>query len=164
MTNDNSTTSTSLHLPASMKLKGEENYTVWKEQMMFLAKSNQLKKFISENAKKPDFVDEDDEKAVGDKLKEWQDWESGDARMMLAISYNCQTTPQQVVMGKKTALEMWQALQIQFEGKGYVIKYNAIQKYVNLRYEDFTDLTSFIIVYRKAIEKMSILKISLPDE
>src|SRR5436190_19887718 len=58
---------------------------------------------------------------------------------MLAISYNCLPTPQQVVMGKKTALDMWQALQIQHEGKGYVIKYNAIQKYVTLKYEDFTD-------------------------
>ena len=37
---------------------------------MFLAKSNQLKKFISENAKKLDFVDKDDKKVDGDKLKE----------------------------------------------------------------------------------------------
>ena len=154
----------SLHLPASMKLKGEENYTIWKDQMLDLATSNQLKKYISEKARKPDFVDVDDEKADAKKLEEWQSWEAGDAHMKLVISYNCQSMPQQVVMGKKTALEMWQALQIQYEGKGYVIKYNAIQKYVMLKYEDFTDLTSFIIAYRKAIEKMATLKISPPDE
>jgi hypothetical protein len=69
MTNDNSTSS-SLYLPASLKLKGEENYNVWKEQMLDLATSNQLKKYISEKARKPVFVDEDDEKADADKLDE----------------------------------------------------------------------------------------------
>ena len=40
--------------------------------MMFLAKSNQLKKYISENAKKPDFVDENNKKVDKKKLEEWQ--------------------------------------------------------------------------------------------
>ena len=163
MTNDNSTLS-SLHLPASIKLKGKENYTVQKEQMLDLATSNQLKKYISEKARKLVFVDEDNKKANADKLEEQQIQESRDACIKLAISYNCQSTPQQVVIGKKTALEIQQALQIQYKGKGYVIKYNAIQKYITLKYKDFIDLTSFIIAYQTSIKKMSTLKISSLDE
>ena len=44
-----------------------------------------------------------------------------------------------------------------------MIKYNAIQKYITLKYEDFTNLTSFVIAYQKAIEKIAILKTSSLD-
>ena len=74
--------------------------------------------------------------------------------MQLAIRYNCKTIPRKVASAKNTVLEMWRALQQQYEGLGLVLKYNAIQDYVYLRYENFTLLNTFIITIYKAIKKL----------
>jgi len=59
---------------------------------------------------------------------------------------------------------MWQALVVQYDGKRFDLKYNAITNYTTLKYEDHTDLISFAVAFRKSIEKMASLKISPPEE
>ena len=78
--------------------------------------------------------------------------------MQLAIRYNCKTIPRKVASAKDTALEMWGALQQQYEGLGLVLKYNAIQDYVYLKYENFTSLDTFIIAVHEAIKKLKNLQ------
>ena len=63
----------SLHLPSSMKLKGEENYAVWKEAMLNLAISNRLKRYLQKDPRKPIQVDEDDTKVSDEAVRAWQD-------------------------------------------------------------------------------------------
>ena len=50
-------------LPESMKLKGEENYTIWKELIQNMAVANDLRQFIHEKGRVPKYIDEFDEKA-----------------------------------------------------------------------------------------------------
>jgi hypothetical protein len=154
----------SLHLPSSMKLKGEENYTVWKEAMLNLAISNGLKRYLQKDPRKPIQVDEDDTKVSDEAVRAWQDWEAGDAKTKLALSYNLSSIPIQVIQGKKTALECWEALELNYKGKGNVLKYNTIMHFINIKYKDFSSLDNFIIGFRRALEKLTTLQTVPPDE
>jgi hypothetical protein len=59
---------------------------------------------------------------------------------------------------------MWRALQQQYEGLGSVLKYNAIQDYVHLKYENFSSLDTFIIAVREAIDKLESLQCPPHDD
>ena len=59
-------------LPESMKLKGEENYVVWKEAIEDMAVVNSLRRFIHEKGRAPLYIDEFDEKVDTAKLAVWQ--------------------------------------------------------------------------------------------
>ncbi|XMA07536.1 hypothetical protein WAI453_000327 [Rhynchosporium graminicola] len=52
--------------------------------------------------------------------------------MKLAITLNYKAGPLAHTTGKTTALDMWEALQAQYEGGGNILVYNAIQDYVKL--------------------------------
>ena len=52
------TPSTSLILLGAIKLKGEENWLLQKELIENLAKSNNLRKYIHEKGKAPEFANE----------------------------------------------------------------------------------------------------------
>jgi hypothetical protein len=44
-----------------------------------------------------------------------------------------------------------------------VLNYNAIELYTKIKYKDYPNLEQFIIVFKKAIEKLLNLDISLPE-
>jgi hypothetical protein len=69
-----------------------------------------------------------------------------------------------VASAKDTALEMWRALPQQYEGSGSVLKYNSIQDYVHLKYENFSSLDTFIIAVREAIDKLESLQCPPHDD
>ena len=52
----------------SLKLKGEENYIVWKEVIEDIAVVNSLRQFIHEKGRAPLYIDEFDKKADTAKL------------------------------------------------------------------------------------------------
>ena len=161
-----STSNSALHLPTALKLKGEENFEVWKEAMINLAKTNGLIKYIRPNQQIPKeykFDDEDD-KSTPEQIKAWEDWEAGDARMKLAFQFNVIGTPSAVIQGKKYALDCWTALKDQYEGKGNVLKYNAIQTFIRLRYDKFSSLENFIVGFKQCVEKLKTLKTAPPEE
>ena len=58
-------------LPDGMKLKGEENYTAWKEAIEDIAITNGLRRYIHKKGKAPEYMDEFDEKANETKLAAW---------------------------------------------------------------------------------------------
>jgi len=95
------TSASSLTLPESIKLKGEENWTQWKDKITSIAKMNSLYKYVYEKAQnlKPNAVNEYDSdlKATPEQLKAWKEWEQGDATMQLAITCNCKTIPAQLI-------------------------------------------------------------------
>ena len=55
-------------LPDGMKLKGEENYTAWKEAIEDIAITNGLRQYIHKKGKVLEYVDKSDEKADEIKL------------------------------------------------------------------------------------------------
>ena len=63
--------STSLTLLGAIKLKGEENWLLWKELIENLAKSNNLRKYIHEKGKAPEFANEFDDDVDAEKLQKW---------------------------------------------------------------------------------------------
>jgi hypothetical protein len=54
-------------------------------------------------------------------------------------------------------------LQSQYKGTSAVLNFNAIETYTKIKYEDYANLKQFIIRFKKAIEKLTNLKISLLD-
>ena len=62
----------------------------------------------------------------------------------------------------KLAREIWVTLQTQYKGTGAVLSYNAIKLYTKIKCDDYPNLKHFIIAFKKAIEKLANLNISLP--
>lgn len=162
---DNATMS-SLHLPKHLHLKGEDNFLVWRTHIINVAKSNNLELYISQRHQKlkPKYVDFDDMEASAEEYEAWSNWDKGDAKMKMAITHNCNSTPAGLINNCTTAMEMWLTLQRHYEGSGVVLEYQAITTYTNLRYEDFSSLESFIIAFKKSIEKLQTLKIQPPEK
>ena len=157
---------TSLSLPEASKLKGAENYQQWKDKVINIAKSNGIAKFLHEKSrtKKPQEVDEWDDDVKEEDLKKWQDWETGESQMKLAITLNCKAGPLGHTQGKSTALDMWESLQHQYEGSGTVLEYNAIQTYVSMKYDDYTSLEKFVVAFKLSIAKLDALEIAPPQQ
>ena len=61
--------SSTLYLPAEQKLKGEENYLIWKPRLLNLAKANNLSNFLNAKAIVPLFADEFDGKTSAEAVK-----------------------------------------------------------------------------------------------
>ncbi len=150
-------------LPDGMKLKGEENYTAQKETIEDIAVVNGLRQYIHKKGKAPEYVDEFDEKADETKLAAWQTWEAGDSSMKIIIKLNVKSTPTQILAGYKSARKIQVTLQTQYKGTGAVLNYNAIKSYTKIKYNNYPNLEHFIIAFKKAIEKLANLDISLPE-
>ena len=54
-------------------------------------------------------------------------------------------------------------LQTQYKGTRAVFSYNTIKLYIKIKYKDYSNLKQFIIVFKKAIEKLANLDISPPE-
>ena len=148
-------------LPDSIKLKGEENYTVQKEVIEDIAIINGLKRYIYKKGKVPKYIDEFDEKANKIKLAAQQIWEAGDLSIKIIIKLNIKSTFVQMLAECKLVREIWVTLQTQYKGTGAVFNYNAIELYTKIKYDDYPNLKHFIIAFKKAIEKLVNFDISL---
>ena len=84
--------------------------------------------------------------------------------MALAIILNCKAGPLSHTNDSMTALQMWEALQHQYEGSGTVLRYNAIQTYVTMNYGDFASLEEFVVAFKLSIAKLKSLDIAAPKE
>ena len=153
-----STGTTSLHLPASMKLTGEENWPLFKDAIENLLDVNGLGRFISAKAKPPNEVDDEDENGSPEYTK-WKEWKASDSKAKLILLYNVDKSLVGLIRGKKTAKEMMDSLNQRYEGSGWVTKYHALVEFYTIKYDDFDSLTEFIVAYRNAIEKMETLEI-----
>ena len=153
-----STGTTSLHLPASMKLTGEENWPLFKDAIENLLDVNGLGRFISAKAKPPNEVDDEDENGSPEYTK-WKEWKASDSKAKLILLYNVDRSLFGLIRGKKSAKEMMDYLNQRYEGSGWVTKYRALVEFYTIKYDDFDSLTEFIVAYRNVIEKMETLEI-----
>ena len=148
-------------LPDGMKLIGEENYTVWKEAIEDIAVVNGLRRYIYKKGKAPEYIDEFNKKANKTKLAVQQIQEAGDLGIKIIIKLNIKSTLVQMLAGYKLVCEIQVTLQTQYKGTGAVLNYNAIKLYMKIKYNNYLDLEYFIIAFKKAIEKLVNLDISL---
>ena len=63
----------------------------------------------------------------------------------------------------KLVYKMQVTLQTQYKGTGVVFNYNAIKLYIKIKYDNYPNLKHFIIVFKKAIEKLANFHIFLPE-
>jgi hypothetical protein len=68
-----------------------------------------------------------------------------------------------MLAGCKLVYKMWTTLQTQYKGTGVVLNYNAIKLYMKIKYNNYPNFEQFIIVFKKAIEKLKNLDISPPE-
>ena len=91
---------TALTLPSYQRLKGTENYSTWRVNVYNLAKSAGLAKYLIENPidPKPKEITVDNVKsATKEERQDWLSWEAGDAKAILALSWNVQSGPGKIL-------------------------------------------------------------------
>ncbi|KAI1005623.1 hypothetical protein K3495_g2592 [Podosphaera aphanis] len=152
-----------LQLPPYLKLKGEENYEQWKNNMENIALANNLEDYISDEIEEPPHVSIKERFAKREAFEMRKQWLAGDARMKLAIMINSASNIHGMIDGKTPALQMWTSLQERFEGRGWNLEYRAIIDWSNIRFEDFVDLNHYISEFTKRVEKISSLSESIPE-
>ena len=123
-----------------MRLKGEENYTVWKKVIEDIAVMNRLKRYIYKKGKAPKYVDKFNKKTNKIKLAVWLAQEAKDLNIKLIIKLNIKSTPVQILARYKLACKIQVTLQTQYEGIGAVLNYNAIELYIKIKYKDYPNL------------------------
>ncbi|KAK6586176.1 hypothetical protein PZA11_001233 [Diplocarpon coronariae] len=160
-----SLSSAALSLPESQKLKGAEDYSQWRNKVLNLAKSNALTMHLHTKARThaPPEVDLWDRSITNEERDNWVRWEAEESQMKLAITLNCKPGPLAHTEGDKSALDMWEALQKQYEGSGTVLEYNAIQTYVTIKYDDFNSLEAYVVAFRLSITKLEALDSAPPS-
>ena len=89
-----------------MRLKGEENYTVWKEAIKDIAVVNGLKQYIYEKGKAPKYMDEFNKKTNEIKLAVQQIQEARDLNIKIIIKLNIKSIPVQMLVGYKLVCEI----------------------------------------------------------
>ena len=82
--------------------------------------------------------------------------------MKIIIKFNIKSTPIQMLAGYKSVYKIQVTLQTQYKGTGVVFNYNTIKLYTKIKYDNYSDLKHFIIVFKKAIKNLINFNISLP--
>jgi hypothetical protein len=152
----------SLSLPPSQKLKGEENYPIWANQLQRVLDANDLEDYINgaiQPVNKPRDTTRDEATIVA-----YKKWKAGNANACLAIAINILGQPQQVIADCVTAKDMWETLKSQYEGKGHNLKQQHITKLTGIRSDNYNDITSFVIEFKSLVAKLSALKSEAPAD
>ena len=79
-------------LPDSIKLKGEENYTIQKEVIKDITVINRLKQYIYKKGKAPKYIDKFNKKANKIKLAVQQIQGAKDLNIKIIIKLNIKST------------------------------------------------------------------------
>ncbi|KAI0993734.1 hypothetical protein K3495_g14449, partial [Podosphaera aphanis] len=104
----------SLYLASSLKLTGEENYSLWKRSIINLAIVHDLIDHYHPKAPSPpEEIDIFNNKLKAEDVQAFKEWCRRDAKMKLIITGNLTTALANQVENLDTARAMWEALQNQ---------------------------------------------------
>jgi hypothetical protein len=166
MTDSTTSTSSSLTLAAALRLRGRENYTSWKTDILFLAKSNQFRHHLISDERYPKPKDLTDielwKTATPEQQEAWKLWEAKDAKAMMAIRTNLTKGPAEIIEGLEIAEDAWKAIQVQYEGRGGLLVYHALIDITQLRCENTAKTEEYIGSFRKLLTQLSNLNEPLP--
>ena len=123
-----------------LKLKGIANYGYWRQALEAASQGHGLEQYYRKKARIPKGVDEDDEGTDEKELELWEKWKAGDGKAKTLIINSVFQEPMSIIKGKKTALEMWEALEHQYKGTGKVLSYTYIEDYVQINFNQFNDI------------------------
>jgi hypothetical protein len=136
-------------LPSAAILKGSVNYAIWAVIIREILVAKELQEHIN-----PDYETPTDEMI---------EWEKKDAKVRSIIRTKCDIEPNEVIIDIHTAKEIWQQLELTFKDKGYSLAHSLRLQFFALRYENFTNITSFSIEFKKLVRQLKASGIDLPD-
>ena len=152
-------------MPAGMKLKGNENYGTWKNDMLNLVRGVGLSSHLvpSKMYPKPREITEDNfESATTEERQAWLDWDTRDARALYALSINTKSGPQGVIRDCKTAQSAWNTLQAAYEGKRGVLIYQTMERLIQLKCDGQTSVEKYTIAFRECVSRLEGLEAPMP--
>jgi len=136
----------SLYLLISIKLKGKENYLIWKKQIHNLAIANGLKYYIKVGAKIPIVTEEDDaKKSTLMEIEVYEKWKATDAKMKNTILWNYTPAIQGIVSGKSIARDMLNTLKTQYTNTIVIMKYQVLVNWLYIKYNNYKSIPEFVI-------------------
>jgi hypothetical protein len=139
--------STNLTIASHLKLKGASNYNEWRSAVEDAIQGSGLKRWIREGLDIPEEVDIFSKNANPEQAKLWTAWENGDGRAKVLIKNSLTIDCVSTATDKKTALEMWQALEHKYNGTGEVLLWNCIEDYCRIDYDAYNDINKFLATF-----------------
>ncbi|RKF83146.1 Gag-Pol polyprotein [Golovinomyces cichoracearum] len=88
-------------------------------------------------------------------LDKVSDWVQGNTKAANMIMFNCALGSQSVIANYNSAADMWNALEQTYEGTGIVVQHQQLINFVSMKYDDYDDLSSFIIAFKNTIQRLS---------
>ncbi|KAI0998653.1 hypothetical protein K3495_g9543 [Podosphaera aphanis] len=87
-----------------------------------------------------------------DKVSEWV---VGNTKTSNVIMYNYNSAPQAIISNFQSAAEMWDVLEQAYEGTGIVVQCQELMKFISLKYEDYNNLSNFIVSFNNTIQRLT---------
>ncbi|KIM95235.1 hypothetical protein OIDMADRAFT_59717 [Oidiodendron maius Zn] len=152
-------------MPAGMKLKGNENYGTWKNNMLNLAIGAGLASHYMPRKMYPkprEITDDNFESATAEECQAWMDWETRDKRALYALSVNITSGSQGVIRNCKTAQSAWNTLQAAFEDKGGMLIYQTMERLIQLKCDVQPSVEKYTIAFRECVSRLEGLEAPMP--
>ena len=149
----------SLYLPKSMWLEGEEDYEDWKDNITMLLGSKGLDEYIQPK----DTSDPSDPEPKESKKKEI---EQRMARMTCGISIrgSIHEGPAAVIKGVKDPAEMIRLLDKRYTSTGWNLKLKYLTEYRTLRVDHYDSIGAFVDQFKLSKSKLEAVGLKEPDE
>ena len=129
------------------KLKGAENYKVWRIQISTVIKAKKLQKYIDGRRTKPVKLVNESQTAFEDREEEF---DSQDSAAQGLLINNCITTIILDVQHFKLSKEVWDYLAGKYQPKGIAHQFGQYQEWNSLKY-DGKDLEGFCSKYHAGL-------------
>jgi hypothetical protein len=161
------TEASSIRLPQNQILKGEENYAVWKPQIIQLLSSKYLEEYIEESMVVPDRpikVADEVQDAFDAKYQKYRDWKANNAKAYMVLTQNAAAEPNQLISEATSVKEIWSIFQTMYEGKGHNLIHKYIVEISNIRFEYTGSVISYIVQFKSLVQKLASLKTGAPSQ
>ena len=128
-------------LPASQKLKGQENFRSWMNDIKAIA---QLTGALEILTTAPE-IDQ----------KETSEWKKRNSYMMTAIMLNVQPDMKVICENKDTAKEMWDALIHHCEGSGITIYASLLAKFIGMKVTNYDSVHEYVTDFKHTLDRLN---------
>jgi hypothetical protein len=141
-----------------MKLSSAKHYLSWTYAMNEIAGANLLTPHIDPTYQRPAKVNPCKAGVARIELEQWESWVEKDFQMQHAIRINVKPRHHHLINGKNSALEMWEALEQHFKGKGLSQLNKCIDDYMLLNLEDPANLKEYTAEFKENIRKLEVME------
>ena len=145
--------SSDTYLHKDSKLAGAANWKPWKETLELILLSKDLYQYTLGSSVTPETKD-----------PSHSTWTRDNARAMVIIRMNCTEEPAALITGLRTAKDMWERLQKQYQGHSINLQQQYQTQLSNIKYEQFTNVTSYVVEFRNLMANLSNVDLNWPEQ